>query len=125
MIYAGTSPEEAGDVVQIVMEESDKLLRKPPGKNEIEMYRTQLEGQILLGSEDMENRMNSLGVNEMVFGEYRPVDKVISEIHEVDESSVREYLNYYTRDQNFSFLGVGDLDAEQAHALLAKVKAGV
>lgn len=122
--YAGTSPENCHDVVEIVMEETDKLRKKPPGKKEIEMYRTQLEGQILLGSEDMENRMNSLGVNELVFQEYRPVEKVISEIHAVDEGSVREYIHRYIRDQKFSFLGVGDLDAEQAHALLAKVKSG-
>lgn len=124
MIYAGTSPENAHDVVEIAMEEAGKLRKKPPGKKEIEMYRTQLEGQILLGSEDMENRMNSLGVNELVFQEYRPVDLVISEIQAVDETSVREYLNQYMKDQKFSFLGVGDLDAEQAHALLAKVKSG-
>jgi predicted Zn-dependent peptidase len=122
MTYAGTSPENCGDVVEIVMEETDKLIKKPPGKKEIEMYRTQLEGQILLGSEDMENRMNSLGINELVFEQYRPVEKVISEIHAVNEDSVREYLHRYMRGQKFSFLGVGDLDAEQTHALLAKVK---
>lgn len=123
MIYAGTSPKNSSDVLEIAMEETDKLLKKAPGKNEIEMYRTQLEGQILLGSEDMENRMNSLGVNELVFGQYRPVDQVISEIHAVNEDSVREYLNRYIHRQKFSFLGVGDLDAQQAYALLAKVKA--
>ena len=122
MVYAGTSPENASDVLEIAMEETDKLVKKSPGKNEIEMYRTQLEGQILLGSEDMENRMNSLGVNELVFGHYRPVDQVIAEIHAVSEESVRNYLNRYIKDQKFSFLGVGDLDAQQAQALLAKVK---
>ncbi len=121
MIYAGASPKNCDAVLEIMLEECEKVRKKPPAKNEIEMYRTQLEGQILLGSEDMENRMNSLGVNEMVFGDYRPVDQVISEIHAVDEDSVVEYLDKYFHNR-FSILGVGDLDAGQAHSLLAKVK---
>jgi predicted Zn-dependent peptidase len=122
MIYAGASPKNSGAVLEIIMEESEKLSKKPPGKNEIEMYRTQLEGQILLGSEDMENRMNSLGVNELVFGEYRSVETVIDEIHAVSQTSVRDYLDKYFASGKFSFVGVGDLDAEQSRALMAKVK---
>jgi predicted Zn-dependent peptidase len=122
--YAGASPENSLNVIDLIMEETDKLRKKTPSKNEIEMYRTQLEGQILLGSEDMENRMNSLGVNEMVFQQYRPLDLVISEIQAVDEASVRDYLKQYMKDQKYSFLAVGDLDAEQADRLLSKVKAG-
>lgn len=66
--------------------------------------------------------MNSLGVNEMVFEDYRPVDRVIAEIQAVDEDSVAGYIDRYLAKAKFSFLGVGDLDAQQAEPLLAKVK---
>ena len=76
----------------------------------------------MLGAEDMENRMNSLGVNELVFESYRPVDQVISEIHSVDEDSVEGYLNKHFAKRKYSFLAVGDLDADQSKSLIAKVK---
>lgn len=122
MVYAGASPKNSGAVMEIVLEEVEKLIKKPPRKNEIGMYRTQLEGQILLGSEDMENRMNSLGINELVFESYRPVDQVIDEINLVDENSVENYLDRHFSKRKFSFLAVGDLDSDQSKSLLAKMK---
>jgi hypothetical protein len=58
----------------------------------------------------------------MVFGDYRPVDQVIQEIHDVDEDAVGAYLDRHFAGQRFSFLGVGDLEAKPANDLLAKVK---
>lgn len=122
MLYAGTSPKNAGQVIDIILEEAERLSKNPPGPKEIQMYCTQLKGQILLGAEDMENRMNSLGVNEMVFGEYRPVAQVIHDIKSVNEDSVKKFITKYFRDESFSFLGVGDLEAKAASTLLAKIK---
>ncbi|MNL32754.1 hypothetical protein D3C87_1546270 [compost metagenome] len=56
------------------------------------MFKTQVIGSILLSSDDIENRMTSLGVNEMVFGGYRSVESVIEEIKEVSVDSVNRYI---------------------------------
>jgi hypothetical protein len=48
-----------------------------------------------MGSEDSENRMSSLGVNEMIFQEYRPVDRVIREIEAIDQKSVNDYIKNF------------------------------
>lgn len=36
--------------------------------------------------------MSSISINEMVFGKYRSVEKVISEIQEISLSSMNEYI---------------------------------
>jgi predicted Zn-dependent peptidase len=123
MVYAGTSAKNAVQVTDMILEEAEKLRKKAPKEKEIAMYRTQLQGQILLGAEDMENRMSSLGVNEMIFGKYRPVSLVIDDIQKVTEDSVKRYLKDYFSER-MAFLGVGDLKTKQSKALLAKVKAG-
>ena len=46
-----------------------------------------------MGSEDIENRMTSLGVNEMTFGEYRSVERVIADVEAVTFESVNKYLD--------------------------------
>jgi predicted Zn-dependent peptidase len=56
------------------------------------MFKTQVAGGILLGSDDIENRMTSLAVNEMVFGHYRSVESVIEEINQVTVDSVNHYI---------------------------------
>ena len=45
-----------------------------------------------MGSDDGENRMSSVGVNEMIFHEYRSVDKVIEEINKINLKSVNQYI---------------------------------
>src|ERR1044072_5913751 len=92
----------------------DKGLRE----KELDMFKTQVKGQILLGAEDMENRMNSLGINEMIFGEYRPVDEVIADIEKVSLRSISDYMHKYFDLNQVSLMVMGDLQPVQALKLL-------
>ena len=50
----------------------------------------QLKGTVLLCSDQMEVRQESLGRNEIVFGRYVPVDEVIEEIDRVSAERIQE-----------------------------------
>lgn len=91
-IYAGTDGDNVRQVGEIVAREVAKLKRGGLSRSDLEMYKTQLIGGILMGSDDVDNRMSSLGVNEMVFGKYRSVDLVVSEIEKIDEARMRRFL---------------------------------
>ncbi len=92
-IYAATDTKNVKRVLNIIKSELKKMKFKGISKKEVEMFRTQVRGQLLMGSEDIENRMTSLGVNEMTFGEYRSVEHVISEVEAVTHESVNKYLD--------------------------------
>lgn len=91
-IYAGTEKDHVEEVVDLIKNELKELKAKGLSKEDIDLYKTQAKGQIIIGSEDIDNRMNSLAVNEMVFNEYRSVDKVIEDIDKVNQDSVMEYI---------------------------------
>lgn len=93
LIYAGTETKNVKKVGDLIAGETKKLLRNGVSKKEVEMYKTQVIGSILLGSDDIENRMTSLAVNELVFGHYRSVDSVIEEIQQVSVDSVNEFIS--------------------------------
>lgn len=117
-VYAGASNKNALLVLQLIREEMEKFVSKGMRSSELEMYKTQVKGQILLGAEDMENRMNSLAINEMVFQEYRSVDSVIEEIDQVTVRSVRDYVRKYFDMDKTSLMVMGDLTAKEALPLL-------
>ncbi|MBC7741284.1 MAG: insulinase family protein [Bdellovibrionaceae bacterium] len=94
-VYAGTDASNVKKVVNIVAEELRKIKRNGFKKRELDVFKTQVRGQLLMGSDDIENRMASLGINEMIFQTYRSVEKVISEIDAVSEKSMREYIKHY------------------------------
>ncbi len=91
-IYAGTDPTKVKKVISIIKNELLKIKKDGLKKSDLDLFKTQVRGQLLMGSDDIENRMTSLGVNEMVFEDYRSVEKVIQEIEAVSEKSIKMYL---------------------------------
>ena len=91
-IYAGTEAKNARKVGDLISKEFAKIRKSGVTKADVEMCKTQVVGSILLGSDDIENRMTSLAVNEMVFGRYRAVESVIDEIKAVTVDSVNDYI---------------------------------
>lgn len=91
-IYAGTDPTKVKKVINIIKDELLKIKKDGIKKSDLDLFKTQVRGQLLMGSDDIENRMTSLGVNEMVFADYRSVEKVIQEVEAVDEKSIKMYL---------------------------------
>ena len=118
LTYAGTEAKNAQPVLKAMKSEFEKFVNGGIKRSDLAMFKTQVKGQILLGAEDMENRMNSLGINEMVFGEYRPVDLVISEIDKVSIKSVNEYVSKYFDLDETSVMVMGDLEPDEALKLL-------
>jgi predicted Zn-dependent peptidase len=92
-IAASMTPETYQEVVKVTFKILTKLKKNGISKNEMQAALRQIEGSLILGSEDIENRMNSLGVNEMIFGQYRPVEKVIEDMGRVTVASIKEYLD--------------------------------
>ena len=91
-IYAGTEKDNVVQVIDLIKKELKDLRQKGLGREDIELYKTQAKGEIIIGSEDLENRMNSLAINEMIFGGYRSVDQVICDIDKVNRDSVMESI---------------------------------
>ncbi len=94
-VYAGTDTKNVKRVIQIISDEFKKIRKQGIKESDIQLFKTQVRGQLLMGSDDIENRMSSLGVNEMIFGNYRPVDNVIKEIDKVTVKSMKEYIKKY------------------------------
>ena len=118
LTYAGAAPENALAVVKAIRGELEKFVQSGLRRQDLQMFRTQVKGQILLGAEDMENRMNSLGINEMVFGEYKPIDEVIAEIDKVTSRSIRDYVDKHFDLKNVSMMVMGDLEPTEALKLM-------
>lgn len=93
-IYAGTEAKNARKVGDLISKEFAKIRKQGVTRADVEMCKTQIIGSILLGSDDIENRMTSLAVNEMVFGKYRAVESVIEEIKAVTVDSVNHYIRH-------------------------------
>ena len=107
LIYVGTSPELSDECLSLIHNELIELKTKGLSFIEIEYYKTQVMGQIMMASDDIENRMNSIAINEMVFGGYRPVEHTLEEIERVNHKSIEKYLNQYLNFDSIGFMAMG------------------
>jgi predicted Zn-dependent peptidase len=94
-IYAGTDSKNVKKTIQTIADELLKIKKQGIKASDLNLFKTQVRGQLLMGSDDIENRMSSLGVNEMIFKTYKPVDLIIAEIEKVSEKSIKEYIKKY------------------------------
>lgn len=109
LIYAGTEPKHAPEVLELIMKELKRLKKKGVTKSDVQLFKTQVLGSILLGSDDIENRMNSIAVNEMMFGRYRSVDQVMRDVEAVSVDSVHEYIETWVDLDKLGILLMGAL----------------
>ncbi|MEM7646576.1 MAG: pitrilysin family protein, partial [Pseudomonadota bacterium] len=109
-IYAGTEKKHVPEVVELIHKELENLKANGLSKEEIDIFKTQAKGQIIIGAEDIDNRMNSIAVNEMIFSDYRPVDQVVADIDQVNQDSVMEYIHKHLDPNELSLMTLGSED---------------
>lgn len=101
-IYAGTEEKELPQVYEIIEREIQKLKSRGLTSQELKLYKTQLKGNLVMAAEDIESRMSSIGINEMIFGKYRSVESVVSEVESLTVDGINEYIKKNLRLENLS-----------------------
>jgi predicted Zn-dependent peptidase len=94
-IQASCEPKSLPKVLKLVQQEILEIQKKGISKKELAFYKRQIIGSLVLGGEDVENRMTSLASNEMVFEKYMPVEEVIRQIENITVESLRQYLDQH------------------------------
>jgi predicted Zn-dependent peptidase len=112
-IYAASEHKNMSEVVQTISKQVRKLQKDGVRRAELERFKTQVMGSILLGSEDIENRMSSIGLNEMIFQDYRDIYQVKNDIEKISMDSIHEFIDRYINIDKMAAVVMG----ENAHRL--------
>ena len=75
-IYAGTNPEWVEEVLEVTLGEVNKIARSGLTNEELARAKSQLKGNMLLGMESTESRMNRVARNEIYFGREIPLEEL-------------------------------------------------
>ena len=121
LIYAATDQNLYPDVAEAFVSELEKIRKNKISQKELEFFRKQAKGQIIIAAEDIESRMTSLAVNEMVFGDYKPVDSVIQEIEQVNAESLNAYIDQWMGEDKMQYFVFGDIDKDKTETWLASI----
>lgn len=106
-IYAATDSTKVKKVVHTIADEILKIKKNGIRKSDLDLFKRQVRGQLLMGSDDIDSRMTSLGINEMIFEDYKSVDHVIAQIEKINMKSINQYLKEHFNLNQVSVILMG------------------
>ncbi len=89
-VYAGTTPDQAGTVLELIHAEIDKIVEDGITVEEYERARGAMRGGLALAMEDANSRMVRLGRDEMIGAPHLSVDERIAMIEAVTRDDIAE-----------------------------------
>jgi predicted Zn-dependent peptidase len=115
-IYAGTSPEWVDEVIEVSLQEIAKVAREGLREQELARAKSQLKGNMLLGMESTDSRMNRLARNEIYFRRDIPLEEIAREIEDVTNDQVIELASSCFKPDRMALVMLGDLKGRELGA---------
>ncbi|PLX80368.1 MAG: peptidase M16 [Desulfuromonas sp.] len=110
IVYAGTPPEDAYDVVALILRELHETSHSLVPDEEFAAAREQLKGNLLLSLESTENRMTRLAKNEIYLGKQPSIEESIDGIDKVTPEDVRTLASELFHDKYLTLQMLGTPD---------------
>jgi len=110
VVYAGTNESSFHEVVELILKQFRRLKTESFKNGELETAKEQLKGNLLLSLESSDNLMTRLAKNEIYFGSYLPIEKILNGIDEVKEKDLRHLASDLFDQRYFCLTVLGPVD---------------
>lgn len=92
-IYGGTNPDNAEEVIKLILKEVDVLVKHKLTKQEIYDSKEQLKGNYILGLESTSGRMSNIGKSELLMNKIYSPEEILEKIDNVNSAMVEQVIN--------------------------------
>lgn len=111
-IYAGTTPQNAQTVIDLIRDEVRAVATDGIAEAELDRAKGHVKGSIVLSSEDPGSRMTRLGKQQVTTGEILSVDELIERYDRITMDDVRRVASTVLSGADFQITVVGPFDAD-------------
>ncbi|MFT3743659.1 MAG: pitrilysin family protein [Pyrinomonadaceae bacterium] len=108
-IFAGTSPEQVEEVVDLSIAEMREVVKNGVTQEELDLAKQQTTASILLGLEDSAARAATLAQSEMIHGRQIPLEETLENLNSVTIAEIQELATQHFRTEKVAFAALGDL----------------
>jgi predicted Zn-dependent peptidase len=109
-VYAGTSPEQIDEVLELSLHELREVVRNPVSMEELRIAKDQAISSILLGLESSSARAGTLARQEIIHGRRIPPDEVIEKIRAITLEQLQEIARKYFKSETIALGVLGNLN---------------
>ena len=116
VVYAGTTPQNAHTVMDIVRSEFDSILKDGISEAELARAKGHIKGSLVLSGEDPGSRMNRLGRQQLTTGEILSIDELIQRYDELSMEDVDRVAKRVLGPLDFKVTVVGPFEQDAFEA---------
>ncbi len=116
-VYAGVSRKKVKEVLEITIKEMEGL-KDTISETELQIAKSQLKGNIILGLESSSSRMNNIARQEIYFGKYISPEEIMREIDSVNLKQVKELSEKLIKREAFSLTVYGPVQKDDLKGVL-------
>lgn len=109
-IYAGTSPKQLDEVLDLSLTELRRVVREVVAEEELELVKQQAVSSILLGLESSSVRAGALARQEIIHGRRITPDEVINRLEAVTIEDLQRIAQEYFTSEGLALAALGDLN---------------
>ncbi|MBV9959880.1 MAG: insulinase family protein [Acidobacteria bacterium] len=109
-IYAGTSPEQLDEVIDLSLAELRRVVRESVGEEELQLAKDQAVSSILLGLESSSMRAGALARQEIIHGRRISPDEIISRLEAVTPEDMQRVARASFTSEALALAALGDLN---------------
>jgi len=108
-IYAGTSIETAGKVIESIIREFRELKENRVTEEELRRAKDHLKGSFMLGLESTSSRMGNLARQELYFKRFFTLDEMLQSIEDITAEQVQKIAQEFFDPKNITLAMLGNL----------------
>ena len=109
-VYAGTSPQQLDEVVDLALNELRSAVHESVTEEELRIAKEQAISSILLGLESSSARASTLARQEIIHGRRISPDEVVEKIRAVTPDHLKEIAHKYFRSETLALGALGNLN---------------
>ena len=111
-VYAGTTPQNAETVIDIVRSEIHSILNEGVSPAELQRAKGHVRGALVLSAEDPGSRMNRLGKQQLTTGEILSIDEMIEKFDAIELDDLARVAQTVFGSEAFRVTVVGPFDED-------------
>jgi predicted Zn-dependent peptidase len=109
-VYAGTSPEQLDEVLDVALEEISAVVNNNVSEEELRIAKDQAISSILLGLESSSARASTLARQEIIHGRRISPDELIEKLRNATVEQLREVARTYFKSETLALGALGNLN---------------
>jgi len=114
-VYAGVAPENFKAVVQIILDEIKKLKEIPISETELDLYRQELKGELLMAHEHAETHMTRIGKSIIYHNRILSIQKILSALDQITPAQICQFFRKYCLSTNIALVSLGPAKYKLSH----------